>query len=113
MTASAYTCFAVGLPVNPTAEGVLGLLIVAVFCFAAGYLFRVALSRTVPSASSAGGVEQPSDEVVAVIAAAVAEVIDVPHRIVHVRGLTPEDLGWLLEGRMQHHASHRNPHPHR
>ncbi len=50
------------------------------------------------------------DEIVAVIAAAVAEVIDAPHRIVRVRGLTPDDLGWLLEGRMQHHASHRPHH---
>ena len=41
------------------------------------------------------------------IAAAVAETIRQPHRIVRIRGLTAEDLDWSLEGRMQHHQSHR------
>ncbi len=48
-----------------------------------------------------------SEEIVVVIAAAVAEVMAKPHRIVHIRGLTPEDLGWSFQGRMQHHHSHR------
>ena len=47
------------------------------------------------------------EETLVVIAAAVAETIRQPHRIVRIRGLTPEDLGWSLEGRLQHHASHR------
>lgn len=46
-------------------------------------------------------------EILVVIAAAVAEAIDRPHRIVRIRGLTPEELGWSLEGRIQHHTSHR------
>ena len=54
-----------------------------------------------------------SDEIVAVIAAAVATVLASPHRIVHIRGLTSEQLGWLWGGRMEHHASHRDIHrPH-
>ena len=42
-------------------------------------------------------------ETVVVIAAAVAEVLSTPHRIVRIRGLTPADLGWSLEGRIQVH----------
>ena len=50
--------------------------------------------------------ELPQD-IVVVIAAAVAAVIDQPQRIVHIRGLTSADLGWSLEGRTQQHQSHR------
>ena len=49
----------------------------------------------------------PPDEIAVVIAAAVAIALHVPHRIVHIRALSPEDLNWPLEGRLQHHASHR------
>ena len=49
------------------------------------------------------------EETVVVIAAAVAAVIGGPHRVVRIRGLTPEDRGWSLEGRMRHHTSH-TPH---
>ena len=52
-------------------------------------------------------VDELSEETLVVIAAAVAETIREPHRIVRIRGLTPENLGWSLEGRMQHHQSHR------
>ncbi len=48
-----------------------------------------------------------SDEEMAVLAAAVAEAMGKPQRIVKIRGLTPAELGWSLEGRMQHHQSHR------
>jgi sodium pump decarboxylase gamma subunit len=48
-----------------------------------------------------------SEEVLVVIAAAVAEVIDEPHRIIHTRQLTPLDLAWSFEGRRQQHISHR------
>ncbi len=54
-----------------------------------------------------------SAEIVVVIAAAVAETIGKPHRIVKIRGLTPADLGWSLEGRTQHHQSHRFRHRNR
>lgn len=54
--------------------------------------------------------DELSEETLVVIAAAVAESVPAPHRIVFVRGLTPEDLGWSLEGRMQHHQSHRIQH---
>jgi sodium pump decarboxylase gamma subunit len=54
--------------------------------------------------------EELSEEILVVIAAAVAEAISTPHRIVKIRGMTPADLGWSLEGRMQHHQSHRIHH---
>lgn len=47
------------------------------------------------------------DEILAIIAAVVADTVREPHRIVHTRELTPEDLNWTLEGRLQHHASHK------
>lgn len=53
--------------------------------------------------------DQLPEETLVVIAAAVAEALDQPHRIVHTRELTPEDMAWSLEGRMQHHGSHRIP----
>lgn len=71
------------------------------------------LARTVAKASEQSAVEslaadeELSEEILVVIAAAVAETISTPHRIVKIRGLTPADLGWSLEGRMQHHQSHR------
>ena len=50
--------------------------------------------------------EELSEEMLVVIAATVAETISSPHRVVNIRGLTPGELGWTLEGRMQHHRSH-------
>ena len=69
------------------------------------------LSRETPQmpehmAPSTDG-DELSEETLVVIAAAVAETIRQPHRVVFVRGLTPEDLGWSLEGRIQLHQSHR------
>lgn len=49
------------------------------------------------------------EETLVVIAAAVAEMMSTPHRIVRIRGLTPEDLGWSRQGRGQLHSSHRIP----
>lgn len=53
--------------------------------------------------------EPLSDETLAVITAAVAAVVSQPHRIVSIGGQKPEDLGWSLEGRIQHHQSHDIP----
>ncbi|MCO6043246.1 OadG family transporter subunit [Aeoliella sp. ICT_H6.2] len=54
------------------------------------------------------------EETLAVIVAAVAAVVTQPHRIVHIRGLTPEDMAWALQGRSQIHASHAlKPQDHR
>ncbi len=61
------------------------------------------------TAWSAVAEDELSDETLVVITAAVASVLDQPHRIVSIRGLTPEQLGWSLEGRIQHHQSHRIP----
>lgn len=49
-----------------------------------------------------------SEELLVVIAAAVAAIVQQPHRIVHIR--SPEDLSWSFEARLQHHQSHRIPH---
>ncbi|MCA9248897.1 MAG: OadG family protein [Planctomycetales bacterium] len=54
--------------------------------------------------------DEISEETLAVIAAAVAATLDRPHRIVRISGLTPQDLGWSLEGRLQHHQSHKIRH---
>ncbi|TWU45488.1 oxaloacetate decarboxylase gamma chain [Novipirellula aureliae] len=51
-----------------------------------------------------GGVPE---EVAVVIAAAVASIMDRPHRIVRTRQLTASELAWTLQGRIQHHASHK------
>jgi Na+-transporting methylmalonyl-CoA/oxaloacetate decarboxylase gamma subunit len=48
-----------------------------------------------------------SQETLAVIAAAIATVIDTEHRILHIRRLTTGDWNWSMEGRMKHHASHQ------
>ncbi len=60
-----------------------------------------------PPDSQLAGDEELSEEVMVVIAAAVAEVVRRPHRIVHVRGSRPEEVGWSLEGRIHHHHSHK------
>lgn len=62
-------------------------------------------AASAPAAPVALDSELP-EELVVVIAAAVAATIVTPHRIVKIRGLTPSELGWSLEGRMQHHQSH-------
>jgi Na+-transporting methylmalonyl-CoA/oxaloacetate decarboxylase gamma subunit len=56
------------------------------------------------------GTDELPEQILVVIAAAVAQAFDQPHRIVRIRGLTPADLGWSLEGRMQHHQSHKIQH---
>lgn len=53
--------------------------------------------------------DELSEEIVVVIAAAAAATLDRPHRVVRIRGLTPGDVVWSLEGRMRHHTSH-TPH---
>ncbi len=53
--------------------------------------------------------ELPEEHLV-LIAAAVAATTGQPHRIVRIGGVRPEDQGWSLEGRMQHHQSHRLQH---
>jgi hypothetical protein len=92
-------------------SAVIGGVALAAICFAAGYWFRNSGSRsaTQPRGDSLDAGDLP-EELVVVIAAAVAESLGPAHRIVRIRGLMPEDLGWQLEGRLQHHASH---HPHR
>jgi len=54
--------------------------------------------------------DELSEETLVIIAAAVAETMRQPHRIVRIRGLTSQPMEWSLEGRMQHHQSHNIPH---
>ena len=76
--------------------------------------FALYLEDRFPEKESPQPVAQPSvscdevpEEILVVIAAAVAQVIDEPHRIIHTRQLTPLDLAWSFEGRRKQHASHR------
>jgi hypothetical protein len=49
-------------------------------------------------------------EIIAVIAAAIAVVLDRPHRVVSVQpavALAPEGNAWAMEGRVQQFLSHR------
>ena len=65
--------------------------------------------RSQKKKSKAAAKERPGEipeEIQVVIAAAVAEVIDSPHRIVRTRQLSAEEHSWSLEGRMRHHTSH-------
>lgn len=62
-------------------------------------------------AHAAPAPEEASDEipehVVAIIAAVVTDMVGVRHRILRTRQLQSDDMSWALEGRLQHHASHR------
>lgn len=52
----------------------------------------------------------PSPEILAVIAAAIAAVLDRPHRVVAIQQaapLAPEGNAWAMEGRVEHFLSHR------
>lgn len=122
MIAANIPLIAAGLPADPTARQLIefavgGLAVVllslstlAIFCSGVGYLFQLGSSKAAPSRKPVSDDGKMSDEIVAVIAAAVAASISTPHRIVHIRGLTAEELGWSLGGRLQHHASHQDSH---
>ncbi len=86
---------------------VLGLL--AIFCGGIGYIFQTISRQRVPQTISPIADTEDDEEIVAVIAAAVAEVLAVPHRIVYIRGLTSGDMERALGGRFQHHISHNLP----
>jgi hypothetical protein len=52
----------------------------------------------------------PSPEILAVIAAAIAAVLDKPHRVVAIQqatALAPEGNVWAMEGRVEQFLSHR------
>ena len=69
-------------------------------------LFSAAEPEAETTAPTYGEDELP-EEMLVVIAAAVAATISRPHRIVQIRGLTPAERGWSLEGRTHQHQSHR------
>lgn len=97
-------------PTITVQAAVLGGLLLAAACFAAGYWLRASGNGAARAGDAPLDAGDLPDELVVVIAAAVAETLGPAHRIVRIRGLMPEDLGWQLEGRLHHHASH---HPHR
>lgn len=116
------TMIVASLSMEPTVGELLqfalsGLLVVlvalsalALSCAGIGQLLKL-FERPAPVARmSTSTSDEATDEMVAVIAAAVSTMLDRPHRIVHVRGLTPEDAAWALEGRRQHHSSHTFSH---
>lgn len=49
------------------------------------------------------------EELIAVIAAAVAATLDQPHRIIRTREITAQEMAWPQQGRLQIQASHK-PH---
>jgi Na+-transporting methylmalonyl-CoA/oxaloacetate decarboxylase gamma subunit len=94
---------------------VMGVLVVFVALVLIG-LFIILLPKVFggpPAAASEATVaslfapDELPEETLVVIAAAVAETMRQPQRIVRIRGLTSEDLDWTLGGRMQHHRSHK------
>ncbi len=48
---------------------------------------------------------EEQQRIVAVISAAVAQVVEAPHRVVSFKQVGPSN--WSLEGRAQHHSSHK------
>ena len=101
------------------ALAVMGIVVVFVALLLVASFITVlprALRALTPATAEPTAVDSPtpkddeiSEETLVVIAAAVAAVIDKPHRIVKIRGTTT-DPGWSLGGRMQHHQSHRIKH---
>jgi hypothetical protein len=70
--------------------------------------FVLAPVANAPKTSPAA--EPMPPEIVAIIAAAIAVVLDRPHRVVSVQqagGQTPEVNVWAMEGRMQQFMSHK------
>ena len=93
----------------------MALVLVATFIHLLPHLIsvstRTASKRAEPPATVEPLVDEGlSEEIVVVIAAAVAEAMPQPHRIVRIRGLTPADQGWSFRGRAEHHHSHRVAH---
>ncbi|MGD9634442.1 MAG: OadG family transporter subunit [Pirellulales bacterium] len=121
---AAVLLLAVDLPTDPTTLELLwfaltGMLVVmlslsllAMFSSVLARLIRLLAPRPLANRAAAPPpLGEVPDEEIAVIAAAVAAVIDARHRIISIRGLTPEDLSWSLEGRLQHHSSHKPARP--
>jgi Na+-transporting methylmalonyl-CoA/oxaloacetate decarboxylase gamma subunit len=64
-----------------------------------------ATPEATPAATPADSLD-PADDVIAVVGAAVAILLDRPHRIVHV---LPLPSAWGRQGRLDSHASNREP----
>ncbi len=50
-------------------------------------------------------------ETLVVIAAAVEEMMRHPYRIVRIKGMSANNMGWVMAARMQHHHSHKMQRP--
>lgn len=110
------------LPADPSLADVTlflgtGLLVVLItllflsICCAGAARAAALFSRPAPAAAPAAETRDMSEETLAVIAAAAAVSLQTEHRILHIRQLTTGDWNWSMEGRMQHHASHRPREP--
>ncbi len=79
----------------------------AVMCTFVGWLLKtIEQQKAEPKLAAPVPEEGVSEETLVLIASAVSAVVTQPHRIVHVRALTPDDLAWALQGRSQIHGSH-------
>ena len=84
------------------------IFVVMFITFLPRILALVSLQESEDSATaSIVAEEEISEEIQVVIAAAVAEMISHPHRVMTIRGVTPAEQGWSLEGRVQQHQSHK------
>lgn len=101
---------------------VMGILVVfAALCLVAGFIavlprLMILLEgqpRPVPptsaSASAKQSAEEIPEEVLVVLAAAAAAALGDGHRVIHVSEASVRDRAWTMEGRAEHHGSHR-PH---
>lgn len=90
----------------------MALILVVTFISSLPRIMAV-LERALPSAehaTSAAPTTSPQDsddDVIAVIAAAVATVIDHPHRIIRTREITAREMAWAQQGRLQVQTSHK------
>ena len=93
-----------------TVLGVLAILWAA--CALIGFVFARGAARTgaspaaIPFGKAKGGIPP---EHVAVISAAVAAVMDGPHRIAHISAPSHRPPGWSLEGRFESFIAQRMP----
>jgi hypothetical protein len=73
-------------------------------------LSPVVLAPVAPPPKTSPAVEAVPPEMLAVIAAAIAVILDRPHRVVSVQqavALAPEGNAWAREGRVEQFLSHR------
>lgn len=63
--------------------------------------------RAKPEPAVTKPVDELSEELVAVLTAAVETVLGPGHRVIRTHELTPRELAWAQQGRWQHQTSHK------